>query len=38
MKYLYTALVFAFICESGTVAQEKKAAFLTRLKVHSLQR
>ena len=27
MKYLYTALILAFLCQGGAIAQEKKAAF-----------
>lgn len=27
MKYLYTALILAFLCQGGAIAQEKKKVF-----------
>ena len=27
MKYLYTALILAFLCQGGAIAQEKKGGF-----------
>lgn len=32
MKYLYTALILAFLCQGGATAQEKKSGFFDKVK------
>ena len=32
MKYLYTALILAFLCPGGATAQEKKSGFFDKVK------
>ena len=32
MKYLYTALILAFLWQSGATAQEKKGGFFDKVK------